>query len=245
MKARGFAKTTKRQQRFVERHGKAVEPFVADAETADGEKLSSIEEEVNEAKESGNEKSNAVTLENQGTTKERSKAQGKNVGDANIAAEPLSEETQAAGEILKESSSLPFEKALSKDSKTPIGQKPDASAGDLKTPTETILEMPPPKTHEQENALKPPHLQTPPYIHHFDTYGLVQQVEKGGFTTDQSITAMKAVRGLLAKNLDVAKEGLVSKSDVENVSLKEWYIGDEERLIWCRKLISSELLAPN
>lgn len=30
---------------------------------------------------------------------------------------------------------------------------------------------------------------------------------------------MKAVRGLLAVNLDVAKEGLVSKSDVENVSV--------------------------
>lgn len=201
----------------MERHGKAVEPFVADSETADGEKLSSIEEEAKEAKETGNEKTKIATLDNQGTT-EKSEAQGNNTTNSDIPAEPLSEETQAAGDVLKESSSLPFEKAVSKDSKTPIGQKPDAGAGDIKTPTETILEMPPPKTHEQENALKPPHLQTPPYVHHFDTYGLVQQVEKGGFTTDQSITAMKAVRGLLAKNLEVAKEGLVSKSDVENVS---------------------------
>jgi hypothetical protein len=79
--------------------------------------------------------------------------------------------------------------------------------------------MPPPETPEEENAAKPPHLQTPPYVHHFDTFTLVKQVEAGGFTEDQSITAMKAVRGLLALNLDVAKAGLVSKSDVENVSI--------------------------
>ncbi|KAI9837162.1 MAG: hypothetical protein M1838_004885 [Thelocarpon superellum] len=63
---------------------------------------------------------------------------------------------------------------------------------------------------------KPPHLHAPPYVHHFDTYTLVRDLERGGFTQDQSVTAMKAVRGLLALNLDVAKEELVSKSDVEN-----------------------------
>ncbi|CAG8962262.1 hypothetical protein HYFRA_00005317 [Hymenoscyphus fraxineus] len=213
MKARGFAKATRREQRFVERHGKAVEPFVADAETADGDKLSGIDKEAKEAKESGTEKGKAMNLDKKGTTNE---GQEKTTPISNIAAEPLSEETQAAGEILKEHSSLPFEKVAVKEAKTPIGQKTDAGPGDIKTPTETILEMPPPKTHEQENAMKPPHLQTPPYVHHFDTYSLVQQVEKGGFTMDQSITAMKAVRALLAKNLDVAKAGLVSKSDVEN-----------------------------
>jgi len=62
----------------------------------------------------------------------------------------------------------------------------------------------------------PPHLTPPPYVHHFDSYSLVKQVEAGGFTGDQAITAMKAVRSLLAQNLDVAQDGLVSKSDVEN-----------------------------
>jgi hypothetical protein len=88
--------------------------------------------------------------------------------------------------------------------------------------------MPPPATIEEENAAKPPHLQAPPYVHHFDTYTLVQQVEAGGFSLDQSITAMKAVRGLLALNLDVAKAGLVSKSDVENVSL---LLAEDEALL--------------
>lgn len=84
-------------------------------------------------------------------------------------------------------------------------------------PKDTVLRMPPAETAEEENDSKPPHLQTPPYVHHFDTYTLVQQVEAGGFTAAQSVTAMKAVRGLLAQNLDVARRGLVSKSDVENV----------------------------
>jgi hypothetical protein len=53
-------------------------------------------------------------------------------------------------------------------------------------------------------------------VHHFDTYTLVRDLERGGFTEAHSITAMKAVRALLATNLDVARAGLVSKSDVEN-----------------------------
>lgn len=63
---------------------------------------------------------------------------------------------------------------------------------------------------------RPPHLSPPPYVHHFDSYSLVKQLEAGGWTNPQAITAMKAVRGLLAVNLDVAQAGLVSKSDVEN-----------------------------
>lgn len=63
---------------------------------------------------------------------------------------------------------------------------------------------------------KLPHLEPPPYIHYFDTYTLVRAVEAGGFTSAQAVTAMKAVRGILAENLEVAKQSLVSKADVEN-----------------------------
>ncbi|KAL8906241.1 MAG: hypothetical protein Q9171_006346 [Xanthocarpia ochracea] len=45
---------------------------------------------------------------------------------------------------------------------------------------------------------------------------MTRNLQTGGFTQPQSITLMKAVRGLLATNLDVARAGLVSKSDVEN-----------------------------
>ena len=83
-------------------------------------------------------------------------------------------------------------------------------------PLETVLQMGPPTTDKAEDH-KAPHLQAPPYVHHFDTFSLVKDLEGGGFSEDQSVTIMKAIRGLLALNLDVAKEGLVSKSDVENV----------------------------
>lgn len=81
---------------------------------------------------------------------------------------------------------------------------------------ETVLHIDPDSASKSDEH-KPPHLQAPPYVHHFDTYSLVKDLEKGSFTQDQSVTLMKAIRGLLAINLDVAKEGLVSKSDVENV----------------------------
>ena len=68
------------------------------------------------------------------------------------------------------------------------------------------------------NKPAPPHLETPRYVHHFDTYTLVNDLQKGGFSKDQSVTTMKAVRILLAENLDIARQGLVSKSDVENES---------------------------
>lgn len=83
-------------------------------------------------------------------------------------------------------------------------------------PLETVLQMGPPTIDKPEDH-KAPHLQAPPYVHHFDTFSLVKDLEGGGFSDDQSVTIMKAIRGLLALNLDVAKEGLVSKSDVENV----------------------------
>ena len=78
--------------------------------------------------------------------------------------------------------------------------------------------MPSPAEHAKEEREKAPHLQTPPYVHHFDTYTLVKDLERGGFTNDQSVTTMKAVRVMLADNMELAQEALVSKSDVENVS---------------------------
>ena len=83
-------------------------------------------------------------------------------------------------------------------------------------PLETVLQMGAPPVEKPEEH-KAPHLQAPPYVHHFDTFTLVKDLEGGGFSEEQSVTIMKAVRGLLAVNLDVAKEGLESKSDVENV----------------------------
>lgn len=80
-------------------------------------------------------------------------------------------------------------------------------------PLEAVLHMQPPDTMRPGPAMCPP-----PYIHHFDSYSLVKQLQDGGYSQEQATTAMKAVRALLAQNLDVAQSTLVSKSDVENVS---------------------------
>ena len=67
---------------------------------------------------------------------------------------------------------------------------------------------------------KKPDMVPPPYIHAFDTYYMVKELEKGGFTELQSIELMKAIRFILAINHRKAGDVLVSKSDVENVSTR-------------------------
>lgn len=100
----------------------------------------------------------------------------------------------------------------------PPPQQPDLTSADGSTkkhtngPMDAILHMSAPESIKKP----PPHLTPPPYLHHFDTYSLVKRLEAGGYTQEQSITAMKAVRALLAQNLDVAQEGLVSRRDVDN-----------------------------
>ncbi|KAG7115254.1 hypothetical protein HYQ45_007620 [Verticillium longisporum] len=82
-------------------------------------------------------------------------------------------------------------------------------------PLEAMLQMPEPGT-EEGGARQHPHLSPPPYVHHFDSYSLVRQLQAGGYTEVQATSVMKAVRRILAQNLDVAQDSLVSKSDVEN-----------------------------
>ncbi|KAJ5046652.1 uncharacterized protein L3040_003886 [Drepanopeziza brunnea f. sp. 'multigermtubi'] len=214
-----FTAARRRQERFVQRHGKAVEPFLADGERSDGVKVYTPEA----VGESNDGKDGKVVLKNAPELQKEvgGKGKGKGKGKGTERVEPLSEETQAAARVPSEEGvSLPGGGAQAKvDGREGKGgdvQGKEKGTGEQQGPTDTVLHMPPPETVEEENAGKPPHLQTPPYVHHFDTYTLVQQVEAGGFTEAQSVTAMKAVRGLLALNLEMARRGLVSKSDVEN-----------------------------
>jgi hypothetical protein len=107
--------------------------------------------------------------------------------------------------------------ALGRDPASTVASKPDAAPKIQQAPSskplETVLNMPPPENMKGD---KPPHLTPPPYVHHFDTYGLVKRLDFGGFSQDQSTTIMKAVRTILAENMDLARRGLVSKSNVEN-----------------------------
>lgn len=81
-------------------------------------------------------------------------------------------------------------------------------------PLDSVLHMPSP---QEEDEHKAPHLKTPPYVHHFDTYGLVRELTRNSaYTSPQSITIMKGLRQILLNNMELAREGLVSKSNVEN-----------------------------
>ena len=200
---RSFAASERRIRQPPQRHGKAVEPYPIGGGSTDESKdpISAIEKKDAEKSKELN-----------GTEEKSTEAGGEK--STNASPTPLSEgpssdklqNTANASKLESESSNEPAS-----------AQQPAANTSKPLPPLETVLQMPPPERQDQENSTKSPHLQTPPYVHHFDTYTLVQQVEAGDFTAEQSITAMKAVRGLLAHNLDVAKAGLVSKSDVENV----------------------------
>lgn len=80
-------------------------------------------------------------------------------------------------------------------------------------PVDSVLHIP---TAAEEESHKAPHLKTPPYVHHFDTYGLVRKLSQSSYTPEQSITIMKAVRQTLLDNMALARKELVSKSNVEN-----------------------------
>lgn len=111
---------------------------------------------------------------------------------------------------------------------SPQNQKPSApDTAASQNPLETVFQMPPPPSSDTEanslpptptksDAFKPPHLAARPYVHHFDTYTLVRDLERGGFTEAQAVTIMKAIRAALAENLELAGDALISKSDVEN-----------------------------
>lgn len=120
------------------------------------------------------------------------------------------EEEDHDSHIPTETPSTPA-KASSIDTPPPYTPPAPPKTGEPK-PLDSVLHMPGPSEEEH----KPPHLKTPPYVHHFDTYGLVRQLSKSTYTEAQSVTLMKAVRGILIENMMLARQGLVSKSNVEN-----------------------------
>ncbi|KAK6367927.1 hypothetical protein LTS17_010079 [Exophiala oligosperma] len=96
--------------------------------------------------------------------------------------------------------------------------KPDTEAKLENKELDVVLSIPSPSEIKGKGH-RHPHLEPPPYEHYFDTYGLVQQLAaENAYTVEQATTLMKAIRLMLTMNLDVAKDGLVSKSDIENES---------------------------
>ncbi|RAR04871.1 hypothetical protein DDE83_007646 [Stemphylium lycopersici] len=111
------------------------------------------------------------------------------------------------------SPSTPSKASAIEDTMPPTTPARDPPKTGENKPLDSVLHMP---TAAEEESHKAPHLKTPPYVHHFDTYGLVRRLSQSAYTAEQSITIMKAVRQTLLSNMALAREGLVSKSNVEN-----------------------------
>lgn len=199
----GFAGTAGGRAKFAERRGKGVEPMI------EGEKEG--KEQVEES--SGGDGGRRVTKAGEAKVDDTGDAiaeggitaadAAKETGDAKAAPTPAVEEEKSEAET-------------DKDRDNPAHTTDDAQATNTNRDaplTDSVLHMDPP-LESLIGSL--PHLAPAPYVHHFDSYTLTQRIAEGGFTAAQSVETMKIVRALLTANLDMAKDGLVSKSDVEN-----------------------------
>ena len=205
---------TRRQETYAQRYGTAAEP----------QPPPDIQPNAKDSSSNQNDKSLAGAIEKE--VKTPAKVEEKNAEPAATKDKPDSEDKenpdQSRDDAIETATSDPTKRGPELDaSELHPREGPDPSAQHAQNartakPLESFLKTGTASAETQEEH-KTPHLQAPPYVHHFDTFTLVKDLERGGFTHDQSVTLMKAVRILLAINLDVAKEGLVSKSDVENV----------------------------
>ncbi|KAL9046139.1 MAG: hypothetical protein Q9214_000949 [Letrouitia sp. 1 TL-2023] len=203
----GF-KTTQsiRQENFPQRYGPAAEqhfppstqPPTSDHLGRDNSLANAIEKEVKvpQSKDDGKKTEAAKSKE---TSRQPKTPQNYDNRDAEIQVTTSDKEDQAGTLAAGQNQPLEIYSRRTTD----------------RQPLETVLRRGE-RAEGSSEIHKPPHLQAPPYVHHFDTFTLVRDLEKGGFTQDQSVTLMKAVRNLLTINSDIAKEGLISKSDVEN-----------------------------
>lgn len=183
-----FSSTTPSRQAIFERHGKAIEPQPV---TPDVVNLPAPGADPSKP-------SSFQPASEKGESKEKETAQEPQDTDDKVTKESDKTATKQGWTVISSSSPSNPQQAATEAKMQQSG------------PMEAVLHIPPPESSHH------PHISTPPYVHHFDSYGLVKELEAGGYTKEQAITLMKAIRGILALNLDVAQEGLVSKSDVDN-----------------------------
>lgn len=217
--ATAFSATARGMQASFERHGKAVEPMPA---PPDDVKLPQASGSNKEAIPQPPPKSKAPSS-SAASTGIGEKYEARGAAEPNKG-KPAAKEAATTAKSA-EASSRPATKAdeSSSSSSTTVGPSPPGQAGSQAEqtaaeeqmrrsgPMDVVLHMPPPGSAPHA------HITTPRYTHHFDTYTLVKQLEQSGYSNEQAITLMKAVRVMLAQNLDVAQDGLVSKRDVDNV----------------------------
>ncbi|KAK2815374.1 hypothetical protein FQN49_008087 [Arthroderma sp. PD_2] len=216
-------RTCEQDTRFQKRYGPAVEPRLRPSETpADGavSDQSQVSKEETEQKEAKGGKS--ADCASKTPPKRSASDAGSESPDKghskDAAAGPASEKGFDGGIAHSEPPGL-----VEIGSGGSIGDTP--SQNDLGS----VYKMSRPESkkdaeHPPANAIEPyihahgykPPPPSNPYVHHFDTYTLVKDLSKSGFTEEQSISIAKSIRGLLAVNLESTRDRLISKSDFEN-----------------------------
>ncbi|KIX96737.1 uncharacterized protein Z520_07456 [Fonsecaea multimorphosa CBS 102226] len=201
-KAKLHTSARRPQDAFPQRYGPAatqnLPPPSKPSEAASSQREGNEKEKGNEESKEGRESSQSGSVKKDGPTAEE-------VGQD----EP--QPSNATSDYVDEASMSTKNHKINVEEDKPLDNKE----------LDLILAIPSPSEVKGKDAPKHPHLEPSPYEHHFDTYSLVQQLaakDKDAYTVDQAITLMKAIRLMLSLNLDVAKEGLVSKSDIENES---------------------------
>ncbi|KAL6236011.1 hypothetical protein BDW75DRAFT_124053 [Aspergillus navahoensis] len=235
-----FHTTRQRAQGSIQRrYGPAVEPNIPPPPRPKGETLSTPSQDFG-PKAPSEKKSDAPSTPEQAQSGPQSHSQlPQAIEDPSSASQKPQEEKRAQlienrnpneeemepeeEEEEEEEEAVPPETARTKQQQPnpeekPAEEQPKSPILDG-NPLEGVLHMPSPSSYLTPSTAphnQPPHMAPPPYVHHFDTYSLVQDLAKGGFTDKQAITIMKGVRKILQNNLDFAKQNLTSKSDVEN-----------------------------
>ncbi|KAM3508505.1 hypothetical protein MY10362_001163 [Beauveria mimosiformis] len=191
----------------------AVEDGVAATENKTGEAARTVAAEIDAKADAADSKPKATASSTKTKTQEAVVTPDVILAAAPQAPPPAAEtekETKKTGsESGKKSQATESKREpTAEETKTAQAKELAKSSG----PLEAVLHMQPPEQTAQQH----PSMSPSPYEHHFDSYSLVKQLEEGGYTSQQAIMSMKAIRKLLAKNLGVAQQSLVSKSDVEN-----------------------------
>ncbi|KAF9877279.1 hypothetical protein CkaCkLH20_04979 [Colletotrichum karsti] len=205
-----FAPTPEaRQSGFAPRHGKGIEPLTIESEKA-RKTAPAAEMEAAAQRATAAAAAAASSVTNPKTAGGVSEAQGQVQGQQSQQQQP--QQQQSEQQQQQQQQTQPQQQQQTEDPEAEAAKQEARDQAKKSGPLEAILHMGPP----EEVAKQHPHMETPPYVHHFDSFSLVKQLGGGGYTEEQAITAMKAIRAILAHNLDVAQESLVSKSDVEN-----------------------------
>lgn len=215
--------TTRSKSSFAARHGKAVEPTWNKAQEAEAQSSRSTESK-NDGDQAPAQEETKATEATKTTDTKQPRAQPRASADKRASPELEQSSSVQAATASMSSADSPTSKPGDSAATTKVAdssnaaEEPSQSTSDVDSPAapslEAVLHMPSPDKVEH------PHMAPPPYVHHFDSYSLVKQLEEGGYSREQAVTSMKAIRKILGQNLDVAQKSLVSKSDVENVRVQ-------------------------